>query len=83
MNFLSGSVPKCPSTAAHSGLESFHPSPYSRPFEAIFQFPDEDGGITTSHRVDGLAFLNDDVIGEYEHNSPMQKNSQAPQHVAG
>ncbi|KAK1205043.1 LRWD1 protein, partial [Pygoscelis papua] len=34
----------------------------SRPFEAIFQFPDEDGGMTTSHRVDGLAFLNDDVV---------------------
>ncbi|KFM00806.1 Leucine-rich repeat and WD repeat-containing protein 1 [Aptenodytes forsteri] len=34
----------------------------SRPFEAVFQFPDEDGGMTTSHRVDGLAFLNDDVV---------------------
>ncbi|KAF1511067.1 Leucine-rich repeat and WD repeat-containing protein 1, partial [Eudyptula albosignata] len=34
----------------------------SRPFEVIFQFPDEDGGMTTSHRVDGLAFLNDDVV---------------------
>ncbi|KFQ24739.1 Leucine-rich repeat and WD repeat-containing protein 1 [Mesitornis unicolor] len=34
----------------------------SRPFEAVFQFPGEDGAMTTSHRVDGLAFLNDDVI---------------------
>ncbi|KAF1665943.1 Leucine-rich repeat and WD repeat-containing protein 1, partial [Aptenodytes patagonicus] len=34
----------------------------SRPFEAVFQFPDEDGGMTASHRVDGLAFLNDDVV---------------------
>lgn len=39
--------------------------------------------MTTSHRVDGLAFLNDDVIGEYKHNSLIQKNSQAPQRVAG
>ncbi|KFV65737.1 Leucine-rich repeat and WD repeat-containing protein 1, partial [Dryobates pubescens] len=34
----------------------------SRTFEAIFEFPDEDGEMTSSHRVDGLAFLNDDVI---------------------
>ncbi|NWR76735.1 LRWD1 protein, partial [Centropus unirufus] len=34
----------------------------NRPFEAAFQFPDEDGGMTTSHSVDGLAFLNDDVV---------------------
>ncbi|NXE82767.1 LRWD1 protein, partial [Cochlearius cochlearius] len=34
----------------------------SRPFEATFQFPDEDGSVTSSHRVDGLAFLNDDVV---------------------
>ncbi|NXF07347.1 LRWD1 protein, partial [Smithornis capensis] len=33
----------------------------SRPFEAIFQFPDDES-MTTSHRVDGLAFLNDDVV---------------------
>lgn len=39
--------------------------------------------MTTSHRVDGLAFLNDDVIGEYKHNSPIQKNSQGPQHPPG
>lgn len=39
--------------------------------------------MTTSHRVDGLAFLNDDVIGEYKHNNPIQKNGQAPQRVAG
>lgn len=29
--------------------------------------------MTTSHRVDGLAFLNDDVVGEYKHNSPIPK----------
>lgn len=29
--------------------------------------------MTTVHRVDGLAFLNDDVVGEYKHSSPIQK----------
>ncbi|NXQ51248.1 LRWD1 protein, partial [Catharus fuscescens] len=33
----------------------------SRTFEAIFQFPDGKS-MTTSHTVDGLAFLNDDVV---------------------
>ncbi|KFV41815.1 Leucine-rich repeat and WD repeat-containing protein 1 [Tyto alba] len=32
------------------------------PFEVLFQFPDEDGGMSTSHRVDGVAFLNDDIV---------------------
>lgn len=38
--------------------------------------------MTTSHRVDGLAFLNDDVVGEYKHKAQSRK-SQAPQQVAG
>lgn len=29
--------------------------------------------MTTSHTVDGLAFLNDDVVGEYKHNSIVPK----------
>lgn len=29
--------------------------------------------MTTSHTVDGLAFLNDDVVGEYKHNSTIPK----------
>ncbi|NXJ46844.1 LRWD1 protein, partial [Spizaetus tyrannus] len=63
-------VPTCPDQYLLAGCESgcfawnikLDKEQKSRPFEAIFQFPDEDGGITTSHRVDGLAFLNDDVI---------------------
>ncbi|NWT56588.1 LRWD1 protein, partial [Erythrocercus mccallii] len=60
-NLLLGSGAGCSFHAGCSGLGSFHPSPCSRPFEAIFQFPDEES-MTTSHRVDGLAFLNDDVV---------------------
>ncbi|NXW22531.1 LRWD1 protein, partial [Circaetus pectoralis] len=63
-------VPTCPDQYLLAGCESgcfawnikLDKEQKSRPFEAIFQFPDEDGGVTTSHRVDGLAFLNDDVI---------------------
>ncbi|KFQ83383.1 Leucine-rich repeat and WD repeat-containing protein 1 [Phoenicopterus ruber ruber] len=63
-------VPTCPDQYLLAGCEDgcfawsikLDKEQKSRPFEAVFQFPDEDGGMTTSHRVDGLAFLNDDVI---------------------
>ncbi|KFP48457.1 Leucine-rich repeat and WD repeat-containing protein 1, partial [Cathartes aura] len=63
-------VPTCPDQYLLAGCEGgcfawnikLDKEQKSRPFEAVFQFPDEDGGITTSHRVDGLAFLNDDVV---------------------
>ncbi|NXW43273.1 LRWD1 protein, partial [Nyctiprogne leucopyga] len=63
-------VPTCPEQYLLAGCEGgcfawnikVDKEQKCRPFEAIFQFPDEDGGVTTSHRVDGLAFLNDDVI---------------------
>ncbi|KFQ55810.1 Leucine-rich repeat and WD repeat-containing protein 1 [Pelecanus crispus] len=63
-------VPTCPDQYLLAGCEGgcfawnikLDKEQKSRPFEAVFQFPNEDGGITTSHRVDGLAFLNDDVI---------------------
>ncbi|KGL93360.1 Leucine-rich repeat and WD repeat-containing protein 1 [Charadrius vociferus] len=63
-------VPTCPEQYLLAGCEGgcfawnikLDKEQKSRPFEAVFQFADEDGGMTTSHRVDGLAFLNDDVI---------------------
>ncbi|KAM6192721.1 leucine-rich repeat and WD repeat-containing protein 1 isoform 1-T2 [Sarcoramphus papa] len=63
-------VPTCPDQYLLAGCEGgcfawnikLDKEQKSRPFEAVFQFPDEDGGMTTSHRVDGLAFLNDDVV---------------------
>ncbi|NXU30266.1 LRWD1 protein, partial [Thalassarche chlororhynchos] len=63
-------VPTCPDQYLLAGCEGgcfawnikLDKEQKSRPFEALFQFPDEDGGMTTSHRVDGLAFLNDDVV---------------------
>ncbi|NXH76078.1 LRWD1 protein, partial [Hydrobates tethys] len=63
-------VPTCPDQYLLAGCEGgcfawnikLDKEKKSRPFEAIFQFPSEDGGMTTSHRVDGLAFLNDDVV---------------------
>ncbi|NXU59665.1 LRWD1 protein, partial [Turnix velox] len=63
-------VPSCPDQYLLAGCESgcfswnikLEKELKSRPFEAIFQFPDKEGGMTTSHRVDGLAFLNDDVV---------------------
>lgn len=67
-----GSVSKHIFSAAHSGPELFHSS-FPRPFEASFKFPDEEGEMSTSHRVDGLAFLNDDVVGEYKHDSQIHK----------
>ncbi|NXA35224.1 LRWD1 protein, partial [Eudromia elegans] len=63
-------VPTCPDQYLLAGCEEgcftwnikLDKEQKNRPFEAIFQFPDDEGDITTSHRVDGLAFLNDDVI---------------------
>ncbi|NXJ90298.1 LRWD1 protein, partial [Corythaixoides concolor] len=63
-------VPTCPDQYLLAGCEGgcfawnikLDKEQKSRPFEAIFQFPGEDGAMTTSHSVDGLAFLNDDVI---------------------
>ncbi|NXJ62481.1 LRWD1 protein, partial [Rostratula benghalensis] len=63
-------VPTCPDHYLLAGCEDgcfawnikLDKEQKSRPFEAVFQFPNEDGGLTTSHRVDGLAFLNDDVL---------------------
>ncbi|NXA62772.1 LRWD1 protein, partial [Mohoua ochrocephala] len=62
-------VPTCPEQYLLAGCEDgcfawnikLDKGQKSRPFEAIFQFPDDES-MTTSHRVDGLAFLNDDVV---------------------
>ncbi|NXC09834.1 LRWD1 protein, partial [Orthonyx spaldingii] len=62
-------VPTCPEQYLLAGCEGgcfawnikLDKGQKSRPFEAIFQFPDDES-MTTSHRVDGLAFLNDDVV---------------------
>ncbi|NXQ27396.1 LRWD1 protein, partial [Alaudala cheleensis] len=62
-------VPTCPEQYLLAGCEDgcfawniqLDKGQKSRPFEAIFQFPDEES-MTTSHRVDGLAFLNYDVV---------------------
>ncbi|NXP93831.1 LRWD1 protein, partial [Passerina amoena] len=62
-------VPTCPEQYLLAGCEDgcfawnikLDKGQKSRPFEAIFQFPGEES-LTTSHRVDGLAFLNDDVV---------------------
>ncbi|NXL34915.1 LRWD1 protein, partial [Glaucidium brasilianum] len=63
-------VPTCPDQYLLAGCESgcfawnikLDKEQKSRPFEVLFQFPDDDGGMTTSHRVDGVAFLNNDVV---------------------
>ncbi|NWI21284.1 LRWD1 protein, partial [Crypturellus soui] len=63
-------VPTCPDQYLLAGCEEgcftwnikLDKGQKNRPFEAVFQFPDDEGNVTTSHRVDGLAFLNDDVI---------------------
>ncbi|NWJ06449.1 LRWD1 protein, partial [Crypturellus undulatus] len=63
-------VPTCPDQYLLAGCEEgcftwnikLDKGQKNRPFEAVFQFPDDEGNMTTSHRVDGLAFLNDDVI---------------------
>ncbi|NWI75589.1 LRWD1 protein, partial [Dryoscopus gambensis] len=62
-------VPTCPEQYLLAGCEDgcfawnikLDKGQKSRPFEAIFQFPGDES-MTTSHRVDGLAFLNDDVV---------------------
>ncbi|NWZ20943.1 LRWD1 protein, partial [Asarcornis scutulata] len=63
-------VPTCPEQYLLAGCEEgcftwnikLEKEQKNRPFEVTFQFPDEEGEMTTSHRVDGLAFLNDDVV---------------------
>ncbi|XP_065550366.1 leucine-rich repeat and WD repeat-containing protein 1 [Lathamus discolor] len=63
-------VPTCPDQYLLAGCEGgcfawnikLDKEQKTRPFDATFQFPDEDGSMTTLHRVDGLAFLNDDVV---------------------
>ncbi|NXH09171.1 LRWD1 protein, partial [Bucco capensis] len=63
-------VPTCPEQYLLAGCEGgcfawnikLDKDQKNRPFEAIFQFPDENGDMTASHRVDGLAFLDDDVV---------------------
>ncbi|XP_048822757.1 leucine-rich repeat and WD repeat-containing protein 1 [Lagopus muta] len=63
-------VPTCPEQYLLAGCEEgcftwnikLEKEEKSRPFEASFKFPDEEGEMSTSHRVDGLAFLNDDVV---------------------
>ncbi|NXM70202.1 LRWD1 protein, partial [Serilophus lunatus] len=62
-------VPTCPEQYLLAGCEGgcfawnikLDKGQKSRPFETIFQFSDDES-MTTSHRVDGLAFLNDDVV---------------------
>ncbi|OXB78856.1 UNVERIFIED_CONTAM: hypothetical protein H355_011261 [Colinus virginianus] len=63
-------VPTCPEQYLLAGCEEgcftwnikLEKEEKSRPFEVTFKFPDEEGEMSTSHRVDGLAFLNDDVV---------------------
>ncbi|NXY50643.1 LRWD1 protein, partial [Ceuthmochares aereus] len=63
-------VPTCPEQHLLAGCEDgcfawnikLDKKQKNRSFEAVFQFPGEDGSVTTSHSVDGLAFLNDDVV---------------------
>ncbi|EOB07834.1 Leucine-rich repeat and WD repeat-containing protein 1, partial [Anas platyrhynchos] len=74
-------VPTCPEQYLLAGCEEgcftwnikLEKEQKNRPFEVTFQFPDEEGEMTTSHRVDGLAFLNDDVVGECKHNGQIHK----------
>ncbi|XP_074870124.1 leucine-rich repeat and WD repeat-containing protein 1 isoform X1 [Carettochelys insculpta] len=63
-------VPSCPDQFLLAGCEEgcfawdirLDKPQKSRPFEVAFQFPNEEGEETSSHRVDGLAFLNKDVV---------------------
>ncbi|XP_019400955.1 PREDICTED: leucine-rich repeat and WD repeat-containing protein 1 isoform X2 [Crocodylus porosus] len=63
-------VPSCPDQYLLAGCEDgcfawdirLDRPQKNRPFEVTFQFPDEEGEETASHRVDGLAFLNKDVV---------------------
>ncbi|XP_032934111.1 leucine-rich repeat and WD repeat-containing protein 1 [Catharus ustulatus] len=62
-------LPSCPEQYLLAGCEGgcfawnikLDKGQKSRTFEAIFQFPDGKS-MTSSHTVDGLAFLNDDVV---------------------
>ncbi|KAM6242604.1 leucine-rich repeat and WD repeat-containing protein 1 isoform 1-T2 [Porphyrio hochstetteri] len=63
-------VPTCPEQYLLAGCEGgcfawnikLDKEQKNRPSEATFQFPGADGSLTASHRVDGLAFLSDDVV---------------------
>ncbi|XP_032633911.1 leucine-rich repeat and WD repeat-containing protein 1 isoform X1 [Chelonoidis abingdonii] len=63
-------VPSCPDQFLLAGCEEgcfawdirLDKPQKSRPFEVAFQFPNDEGEATASHRVDGLAFLNKDVV---------------------
>ncbi|EMP28876.1 Leucine-rich repeat and WD repeat-containing protein 1 [Chelonia mydas] len=63
-------VPSCPDQFLLAGCEEgcfawdirLDKPQKSRPFEVAFQFPNDEGEETASHRVDGLAFLNKDVV---------------------
>ncbi|NXQ05924.1 LRWD1 protein, partial [Vidua macroura] len=75
-------VPTCPEQYLLAGCEDgcfawnikLDKGQKSRPFEAIFQFPGQES-MTTSHRVDGLAFLNDDVVASPFLSSHISKSS--------
>ncbi|XP_013923097.1 PREDICTED: leucine-rich repeat and WD repeat-containing protein 1 [Thamnophis sirtalis] len=64
-------VPSCPDRFLVAGCEQgcfawdirLDDKPQkNRAFEVEFQFPDDEGNDTSSHRVDGLAFLNEDIV---------------------
>ncbi|XP_058020341.1 leucine-rich repeat and WD repeat-containing protein 1 [Ahaetulla prasina] len=64
-------VPSCPDRFLVAGCEQgcfawdirLDDKPQkNRTFEVEFQFPDDEGNDTSSHRVDGLAFLNEDIV---------------------
>uniref|UniRef100_A0A8D0BW18 Leucine-rich repeat and WD repeat-containing protein 1 n=1 Tax=Salvator merianae TaxID=96440 RepID=A0A8D0BW18_SALMN len=64
-------VPSCPDRYLVAGCERGcfawdirldEKQPKNRPYEVEFQFPDDKGNETSSHRVDGLAFLNEDIV---------------------
>ncbi|XP_077167591.1 leucine-rich repeat and WD repeat-containing protein 1 [Paroedura picta] len=64
-------VPSCPDRYLVAGCEQGcfawdirldEKQQKNRPHEVEFQFPDDEGNETSSHRVDGLAFLNEDIV---------------------
>uniref|UniRef100_A0A8D0H3D8 Leucine-rich repeat and WD repeat-containing protein 1 n=1 Tax=Sphenodon punctatus TaxID=8508 RepID=A0A8D0H3D8_SPHPU len=63
-------VPSCPDRYLLAGCEQgclawdigLDKPQKSRPFEVEFQFPDDEGNEIASHCVDGLGFLNEDVV---------------------
>nr|XP_034995010.1 leucine-rich repeat and WD repeat-containing protein 1 isoform X3 [Zootoca vivipara] len=64
-------VPSCPDRYLVAGCEQGcfawdirldEKQQKNRPYEVEFQFPDDEGNETASHRVDGLAFLNEDIV---------------------